>query len=186
MKYTFVALGALLLSSCLSSNSLINEEPYLYTLESKEGKKTFVKSHSTNTLSKNNLENLKKHLTDINPSDIDFSKKIVVNFINNNPSISIKNYQVPWDIFYGNMQKKLNSIEPCNHFWIINKDVTDLYYYHGNKINWIIDKQNIIKKLFFNYDKLNGGFLILKPNGEYFIKKGEYTKSDVLDIMRSF
>lgn len=186
MKYIFKILIILLILGCSPSNSLINKEPYLYTLENSDGTKTLVPSHKKSSISKTNFQNLKEYLVDINDYNLDFNKKIILNFIDNDPIRYRKNYQVPWDIFYGNLYEELNSIEPCNQIWILNKSVKDLYYYHGNKINWIVDRDNVIRELFFNYNGLNGGFVIIKPNGKYFLKVGEYKKSDVLNTLKGF
>ena len=115
-----------------------------------------------------------------------FNKKIIINFIDNDPKIYRENYQVPQDIFYGDLENDLARIELCNHFWIINQRVKDLHYYHGNKINWIVDENKRIREFFFKYDGLNGGFVIIKPNGDYFLKVGEYRKSDVLKRHNEF
>ena len=171
---------------CSSSNSLIEKEPYLYTIENLDGSQIKVKSHLTDTLVNEDYETLKNHLNNISDKEIDFDKKIIINFIDNDPRIHKKNYQVPWDIFYGNMENDLAKFGQSNHFWIINKRVKDLHYYHGNKINWIVDKNDLIREFFFKYDGLNGGFVIIKPNGNYFLKIGEYRKSDVLKTHNEF
>ena len=44
---------------CSSSNSLINKEPFLYTIENPDGSKTKVKSHLTGSLIKEDYETLK-------------------------------------------------------------------------------------------------------------------------------
>ncbi len=184
----------MLMTGCTSTNSLVNDEPhslvdresYLYTLENSDGSKTEVKSHLTGILTNMDYENLKSHLKDISNKELDFNKRIIINYIDNDPRIYRKNYQVPWDIFYGNMEADLAKFGKANHFWVINKGVTDLHYYHGDKIKWIEDKNNVVRKLFFAYDGLNGGFVIIKPNGEYFLNIGEYTKSNFLETHKEF
>lgn len=174
------------MSGCSSSNNLINKEPHLYTIENLDGSKTKIKSHLTSNLNSVDYETLKNHLSNISDKEIDFDKKIVINFIDNDPWINKKNYQVPWDIFYGNMKVDLAKLGQSNHFWIINHRVKNLHYYHNDKIKWIIDKNDVIRKLFFKYNGINGGFVIIKPNGEYFLKIGEYKKSDVLKTHSEF
>ena len=171
---------------CSSTNKLINRQPYLYTIKNDDGSKIKVKSHTIDTLKNEEYETLKNHLNNISDQDILFENKIIINFIDNDPRIYNKGYQVPWDIFYGKIENDLSKTEQCNHFWIINQKVKDLHYYHGNKINWIVDKNEIIRNLFFKYNGLNGGFVIIKPNGEYFLKVGEYQKSDVLKRHKEF
>ena len=176
----------ILIFGCSSSNSLINKEPYLYTIENPDGSKIKVKSHLTGSLINEDYETLKEHLNNISDKEIDFAKKVIINFIDNDPRIYRKNYQVPWDIFDGNIDVDLTKFSQPNHFWIINERVKDFYYYHGNKINWIVDKGDLIRNLFFKYDGLNGGFVIIKPNGDYFLKIGEYRKSDILKTHKEF
>ncbi|CAM1369714.1 hypothetical protein [Tenacibaculum xiamenense] len=176
----------ILMMGCSSSNNLIEKEPYLYVIENLDGSQIKVKSHLIDSLVNEDYKTLKNHLNNISGKQIDFDKKIIINFIDNDPIVYKKNYQVPWDIFYGNMENDLIRFGQSNHFWVINKRVKDLYYYHGNKINWIVDENNIIRELFFRYDGLNGGFVIIKPNGNYFLKIGEYQKSDVLKTHNEF
>ncbi|PJX24607.1 hypothetical protein CAP47_03750 [Psychroflexus sp. S27] len=186
MKNLLQFLLIIIISGCSSSNSLVNKEPYLYTLENPDGSKTKVKSHLTSQLSNVDYQTLKNHLNKISDKEIDFNKKIIINFIDNDPKIYRKGYQVPWDIFYGNIKDDLAKLGQSNHFWIINKKVKDLYYYHGDKIKWIVDEGDFIRKLFFHYNGLNGGFVIIKPNGDYFLKVGEYQKSEVLKTYKEF
>lgn len=171
---------------CSSSKSLIERKPYLYVIQKLDGSQINVKSHFIDSLSNEYYDTLKKHLNSISYKEINFDKKIIINFIDNDPRINKKNYQVPWDIFYGNIEKDLSKHGQSNHFWIINKRVKHLYYYHGDKINWIVDENNLIREMFFNYDGLNGGFVIIKPNGKYFLKIGEYRKSDFLKTCNQF
>ncbi|MFC0605180.1 hypothetical protein [Winogradskyella pulchriflava] len=186
MKNLLKILVIIAILGCSSSKNLINEKPYVYTIENYDGTQTKVKSHTTGKLSNENYEILKSHLLNIIDHDIDFDKKIIINFIDNDPTIYRKGYRVPWDIFSGNIKKNLDKIEECNHFWIINKRVKDLHYYHGKKINWKVDKNNVIRNFFFKNEGLNGGFLILKPNGDYFLKVGEYGKYDVISTYKLF
>lgn len=179
-------LVAISLVGCSTTNVRNTKDPFLYTIKTADGSKINVKSHTIDTLNSENHEILKKHLINISDDDIDFDKKIIINFIDNDPRIHQKGFQVPWDIFYGNLENELNKIEQCNHFWIINPTVEDLYFYHGNKIKWIEDKNEVIRDLFFKYNGLNGGFVILKPEGGYFLKVGEYIKSEVLKRHNEF
>lgn len=185
MKSTLIII-ILVTVSCAAPNNLINSEPHLYTVENGNGIKTTVKSHQIGKIPNTSFDHLKNYLTEIVDYDLDFQKKIVINFIDSDPKTHQKNHRVPWDIFYGNLKDDLNSIEPCNHIWSINKNVKNLYYYHGKTINWTTDEKNYIRELFFKYNGLNGGFVIIKPDGHYFLKRGEYTKSNILNTLKDF
>lgn len=120
--------------------------------------------------------------------DLKFIKgnNTVIVYIDNDPRSYQKGYQVPWDIFYGNLPKNLNSIEKCNFVWIINNRVKDLYYYHGNKINWKVDRGAFLRNKVFYHEGRNGGFLIVDSNGEHFFKEGEYTKKELIQTYKNF
>ena len=182
----------LLLLSCSTSinisqgSSLLNKDPHAYSLENPDGSISSIISHDIETLSSQDLLNLKIYLSNLTDHELDFSKNIVINFIDIDPRRSRENYQVPWDIFYGKLENELNQIKSSVHVWIINPTVTNLHYYHGDTINWRKDLDNTVRNLFFDYPRLNGGFVIIKPNGEYFYKLGEYSKSDILNTYMDF
>lgn len=186
MKNLLKLLAIITMVACSPTKSVVESEPYMYSVQNEDGSVTKVKSHTKGTLSETEYEHLKNHLSSISEQNIDFSKKAVINFIDNDPLIYRKGFEVPWDIFKGNMDASLDKIEECNHFWIINKRVKDLHYYHGKKIHWLKDENEIIRNLFFMHNGLNGGFVIVKPNGEYFLKVGEYKKSDLLKSFKAF
>lgn len=186
MKHLFKIFIILSILGCSSSKNSIKNEPGVYLIENADGTTKKVRSDTTGKLTNENHEILKNHLSHISDYNINFTKKVIINFIDNDPRVHMGNYQVPWDIFYGNIENELAEIDQLNHFWIINERVKELYYYHGNKISWIVDKENTIRDLFFQYEGLNGGFVIIKPNGDYFLKVGEYQKSDVLKMHEEF
>lgn len=186
MKILLQATIILLLIGCSTSNSLINEDAYLYTLENPDGTKTFVKSHKRSQIPNKDFQSLKKYLTEISDDQLDFDKNIIINYIDRGPTEASQNYQVPWDIFSGHTSDDLEAIAPTNHLWLIHKDVENLHYYHGDKINWIVDKENQMRELFFKHADLNGGFIIIKPTGTYFLRVGEFQKRDLIDTYKEF
>ena len=186
MKYIFLALNVFLFIGCSSAKKLENKTTNFYKIENSNGKEIMVPRQKRDTISPGKYQKLKEYLTEINDHDLDFNKKIVINFIDNDPYRPSNNYQVNWDIFDGDLEKELNSIEPSNHIWILNNQVKNLYYYHGEKINWMIDKNNLVRELFFNYNGLNGGFLIIKPNRNYSLLVGEYSKLEELNALKEF
>lgn len=176
----------LLLTNCLPLLAQKNNSISKYEVKDNTGKTITILSDTKGTLDEKSYDNLISQLNEISSSKIDKSKNIIINYIDDNPRINNKNYQVPWDIFNRNLSSKLNKTKQCSHFWVINKKVTNLYYYHVNKINWLKDQNSIIKKIFFNYESLNGGFVIIKPNKEYYLKNGEYSKKELLSVYKDF
>ncbi|MDN6281269.1 MAG: hypothetical protein L0J45_09720, partial [Psychroflexus sp.] len=157
---------------------MIDKEAHLYTLENPDGTKAFVKSHKKGKISNKDFQSLKKYLTEISNDQLNFDKNIVINYIDKDPTQASQNYQVPWDIFSGHMSDDLKAIAPTNHLWLIHKNVENLHYYHGDKINWIVDKDSLMRKSFFEYADLNGGFIIIKQTGTYFLRVGEFGKRE--------
>ena len=62
----------------------------------------------------------------------------------------------------------------------------NLEYFHSNRINWVADKGEVLKNLFFEYETSYGNFIIIKPNGQYFYYLGEFGKQHVLRYTRKF
>jgi len=180
-----IFISVFLIISCSSNKSTISTTHNGYRIKNSQGEIINIPSDEKNSLESDFFSELKNYLSEIVNYKLDFSKKIVINFIDNDPRGNITNYRVPWDIFYGNLSDDLNEIENCNHIWIKNIQVENLYYYHGNKIKWVTDKNNLIRSKFFKYNGLNGGFLILKPDGQYYLKVGEYTKLGLLKTYES-
>lgn len=165
---------------------LKNNKNYGLSYEYETSIKTYlIEGEVSGTLNYYLLESIKKYLIRINPkTNFEKSNFIVINYIDNDPTIYTKYYQVPWDVFENDVSKKLKKIDKINHFYIINPDVKDLYYYHGNKLKWEIDKDHFLQNKFFSFKGLNGGFLIIDKEGNYFALKGEYTEKKVLDKVK--
>lgn len=178
-KILFVAFVFVL--SCSTKKTAITAGIDEYKVKDVHGKYIIIPSDTLGELRPEYFAGLKVYLNEIADYHLDFTKNTVINFIDNDPSKHIPNYQVPWDIFYGDLSEELNTIEDCNQLWIKNVRVKNLHYYHGHKIKWLSDKDDIIRSKFFKYNGLNGGYLILKPNGQFYLKVGEYTKLDLLN-----
>ncbi|MDR6846030.1 hypothetical protein [Flavobacterium granuli] len=137
-----------------------------------------IKMEVTSKLKESTLDYFKKTY------DLDKNNFTVINYIDNDPKPTSISSQVPWDIFEDDYIKQIRKIDKVNHLWIINPDVRNLYYYHGNKIGWIKDAENYIQKNFLFFDGLNGGYIILDSSGNYFLHRGEYRKKEVLDKLK--
>lgn len=163
--------------------SLKSKENYALSYEYETSVKTYLAEIKTSgKLNYYLLEDIKKYLVRLDPkTSFGEANYIVINYIDNDPSVYRRGYQVPWDVFENDISKKLKKTDKVNHFYIINPDVKDLYYYHSDNLNLKIDKDHFLKDKFFPFKGLNGGFLIIDKEGNYISHKGEYLTKDVLD-----
>lgn len=165
---------------------LKSKENYALSYEFETSVKTYLAEiKSSGKLNFYLLESIKNYLVVLDPNK-SFAQTnfIVINYIDNDPNIYIKGYQVPWSIFLNDISKSFKKSDKVAHFYIINPDVKDLFYYHGNKIKWKIDKDHFMKNKFFPFKGLNGGFLIIDKEGNYISYKGEYSTKDVMEKMQ--
>lgn len=181
MKQILFTLGIFLtLINCASQLTPENFSYSEYQTKNSKGEDIIVKSDVTGTLSEDAYDKLIQHLSQISNKKLNQSKNIVIHYIDNDPTTVSANYQVPWDIFEGNLTRQLNRIEKCNHLWVLNERVTNRSYYHADKIPWTVDQDLFLKELFFDHEGLNGGFVIIKSDKSYYLKSGEYTKNELL------
>ncbi|CAN1518376.1 hypothetical protein MCETHM1_01009 [Flavobacteriaceae bacterium] len=130
------------------------------------------------------LENIKKYLISLNPkTTFENTNYIVINYIDNDPVPYRKGAQVPWDVFENDISKAFKRKDNISQFYVINPNAKDLYYYHSDKLKFKTDKDHFLRDKFFTFKGLNGGFLIIDKEGNYFSHKGEYSKKDVLNQM---
>jgi hypothetical protein len=166
--------------SCASKKELNTNEPYIYKIETENGNIKQIPMFQRGQLNTNDLNEIVHYLS---PANIFVTQPIIINYIDNDPFRQTKaNYQVPWDIFYGNLKQDLSSIYNCNQIWMHNPRVKNLYYYHKDSRQWYKDVNLQIRDLFFANEGLNGGFVIIQPNGKYYLRVGEYSKKDILEI----
>lgn len=141
-------------------------------------------SISFNSYSQNQLEgnlndsekaNLINELTKLSKKEIDSSQTIVINFFNKpetKASSCIDNYSK--DKSYLMFIKKNKNLA---QFFITEKN----FKYKKNKV--IQDKNNIIKDLIFNDAKSCGNYIIIKNNGAYIKKTGEYRQDQIPELI---
>lgn len=162
---------------------LKSNENYALSYEFETSVKTYLAEIKTSgKLNYYLLADIKKYLVRLD-SKTSFAETnfIVINYIDNDPSIYIRGYQVPWNVFENDISKTFKKTDKVKHFYIINPDAKDLYYYHGNKLNWKRDKDHFLRDKFFPFKGLNGGFLIIDKEGNYISNKGEYLIKDVME-----
>lgn len=131
-------------------------------------------------LDKSTFENLKSYLTKLTAKQIDSSQNIVINYLTPFPK-KVKNTTTKsgWNVLHRNYLKKLHKIANINQFWINSPKCDNLEYNHSKKINWIADKENLFKKLFFPYDVRFGNYILIKPDGKFYYYLGEHSKYNI-------
>ena len=118
------------------------------------------------------------YLKKITNSEVDSTKNIIINFffkpeIKPNGSC-IDNYTS--DSKYKRYFKKnSNDIQ----FFIIQKD------YNYKKKNVFEDNEGFIQKLLFKYYFDCGNYIIIKPNGEFLLRRGEYRQNEIKEKINS-
>jgi|TARA_B110000908_G_C10014958_1_gene340322 hypothetical protein len=129
----------------------------------------------------------KKHLDELNGTQLDSTKNKVIIYLSATPNISPNiNLKTTWNIFDNDYLKKLNRIDDLEILWIHSPMRKNLEYFHSDRINWVADKGDVLKNLFFEYETSYGNFIIVKPNGQYFYYLGEFGKQHVLRYTRKF
>jgi len=133
------------------------------------------------------LKELKTYLTDLSQTPIDSTQNIVVNYLTALPKIpEITKSRSGWNVLDRNYLKKLHRIAPIHQFWINSPDSDNLKYYHQNKINWITDKDNLFKKLFFPYEVKYGNYILIKPDGKFYNFMGEHSKYKIWETAEQY
>lgn len=131
-------------------------------------------------LDKKTFTHLKAYLTELSGKQIDSTQNIVINYLTVFPK---KEKHQPsksgWTVLHRDYLRKLHKIANINQFWIHSPECDNLKYYHQNKINWIADKDDLFKKLFFLYDFKYGNYILIKPDGQFYYYLGEHGKDGI-------
>ena len=133
-----------------------------------------VKRIELDVLDTLSLENLKKQL------EINYGQKIadddyiVINYVTSNPILKKEKYLSLWTILQPDYIKNLHNKIKCKQFWIYDESQTDLDTYRYPHINWLKEKDNFIKNLFYPFQFNYGNCTIVAPNGKYYSYFGEY------------
>lgn len=138
-------------------------------------------------LDKKTFTKLKTYLTELSQTQIDSTQNIVVNYLsaylkkekNTKPRSS-------WDILDKDYLKKLHKKAHINQFWINSPESDNLEYYYQNRINWIADKENLFKKIFFPYEVRYGNYILIKPDGNFYYYLGEHSKYHIWENSKKY
>lgn len=132
----------------------------------------FLKKKDIGILSSSEKTKIYNTLENISSKKIDDTKTTIINFFykdNPEPNGSCIDYYVN-DERYKKFLKNNNSI---NQFFI-----TENNYEYKNK-NVYQDKNDIIRTTLFKYKFACGNYIIIKPNGSFYRKLGEYKQDEI-------
>ncbi|MFD2892785.1 hypothetical protein ACFS5J_12260 [Flavobacterium chuncheonense] len=138
-------------------------------------------------LDKNTFTILKMYLTDLSNKKIDSTQCIVINYLTAFPKkAENKKLKSTWNILDRDYLKKLYKIANINQFWVNSPESDNLEYYHHGKINWLTDKENILKSLFFPYEVRYGNYILIKPDGKFYYYLGEHGKHQIWEKAKKY
>ncbi len=120
-------------------------------------------------LDKETFTELKNYLDELSGIKIDSTQNIVINYLTEFPKKEQNNKpKSKWNVLDKDYVIKLNDISSISHYWINSPRCDNLKYYHIKQINWLTDKDDVFKNLFFPYETRYGNYILIKPNGQYF------------------
>lgn len=138
-------------------------------------------------LDKNTFENLKLYLTELSDKRIDSTQNIVVNYLTAYPKKNENtNSKSEWNVLQRDYLKKLHKIANIDQFWIHSSECNNLEYNYQKRINWIADKDDLLKKLFFPYEVRYGNFLLIKSDGKFYYYLGEHSKYQIWEDAKKY
>ncbi|RPD94290.1 hypothetical protein EGM88_12550 [Aureibaculum marinum] len=138
-------------------------------------------------LDKNTFENLKSYLTELTDTKIDSTQNIVINYLTAFPKKDTNTISTSeWNVLQRKYTRKLHKIANINQFWINSTQCDNLEYYHHKKINWITDKDDLFKKLFFTFEINYGNYILIKPDGKFYYYLGEHSQNQILEDAENF
>tara|TARA_R110002124_G_scaffold287136_1_gene470635 strand:- start:1429 stop:2562 length:1134 start_codon:yes stop_codon:yes gene_type:complete len=144
--------------------------------------KTAIKKVKVGRLTKTKFKLVKKQLQEISNSSLHKNKTIVLNFISYNGCDYDGNCDgEPSDYLNKSIKKYIRKIKKKKNiiqFFIYNN--ANLKKYLVNFNNAYLDKNNILKELFFVKWFPFDGYVIINPYGNYYTNIGEYPFSKIL------
>ena len=148
-----------------------------------------LKREKVGTLSALQFNKLKEYLELLCGSPIDAGSNIVVNYISALPKIEEKSKErSKWNMleFPNTFTNQLRKQANARQFWVSSPLVSNLRFYHGERIDWLKDEQRIISELFFPYEIPDGSFVLIKPDGSYVYYLGEHEKMEFWTYVEVF
>ncbi|AWK03640.1 hypothetical protein HYN56_05145 [Flavobacterium crocinum] len=139
----------------------------------------FNKKIDIGMLSTLETNTIKNELQKISSRKIDSTKTIIINFFykdNPEPNGSCIDYYVNDKNYKKYFTKNNNVLQ----FFITEKD----YKYKNNNV--LQDTNDVIKKVLFRYKFDCGNYIIIKSNGTFFRKLGEYRQDEIIKNINHF
>lgn len=180
------------------SGQKINEQNFIETKDYSKNLDLYFENDTTQIgvlvtrkkfgqLEKNTFENLKSYLYELTNREIDSTQNIVINYLTAYPKKDENpNSKSKWNLLQKGYLKKLHKIENISQFWIHSPESDNLEYNQQKRINWIADKENLIKHLFFPFEVRYGNYLFIKPDGKFYYFLGEHSKHQILEDAEKF
>ena len=138
-------------------------------------------------LDKTTFKNLKTYLTELTNKTIDSTQYIVVNYLTAYPKKEEnRKSSSGWNVLDKDYTRKLHKIANINQFWIHSSECDNLEYNYHNRINWIEDKDNVFKKLFFPFEVQHGNYILIKPDGKFYYYLGEHSKYEIWENAKKY
>ena len=139
----------------------------------------FAQNVVQGTLSFNERHMLISELSNLKNIKIDSMKIIVVNFYitpKDKPNGSCIDHYTSDKSYKKSFKKKSNALQ----FFITEQN----YFY--DDANVVEDKNNILKDLIFKDARDCGNYLIIKPNGDFLKRLGEYRQNEIINLIKNF
>ncbi|WP_147299205.1 hypothetical protein [Winogradskyella eximia] len=119
-----------------------------------------------------------KYLRKITNSEVDSTKNIIINFFFKpefKPNGSCIDNYTSDNKYKRYFKKSANDIQ----FFVTQKD------YAYQKKNVFQDNDDFIRELLFKYYFDCGNYIIIKPNGEFLLRRGEYHQNEIKEKINS-
>ena len=148
----------------------VSDTAKIFTVEKRELK---------GRLSNDSFNRLVLYLNTISESNVDSSKTIIINYYPGFDKCRATSGRDYVNSLYEIFLKEINSIEKVENYFICKS--FDGIEFYDKSIKWKIDKDRFIESNFFPNHYPCGSFLILYPDKNYYIYKGEYYILEILN-----
>lgn len=119
------------------------------------------------------------YLNKISERKTDSTKIIIINYHPGKDKCNSAADKSYLNNLYIDYTEEINLRENVSQYFIY-KDVAGTKFY-DKKIQWHYDKDKIIENNFFPQHYPCGSYLIIYPNGKYFIQRGEYFIKSIIE-----
>ncbi len=138
-----------------------------------------INYQSEEKLQASTTSSIYSYLENITGNQLDRSKNLLVSYL------SSTNSEIDGDSKWDVLNQRYNEIiaerGDVTRLWIHSPDLENLEPFQIKDIMWYEDKNRMFEEKFFPKDVPYGGFLILQPDGNAFIRLHEHTNQDITD-----